>query len=90
LYVDSIAAVRDNNQRSEGGDFKITFAVAPADTGSTARVDVGFDFEAAVLYDAAGNVVERTPAKTGVEEQVELQRVGSAWRVATMKRVVKR
>lgn len=90
LYVDSIASVRDNDQRSEGGDFEITFAVAPADTGATARVDVGFDFEAAVLYDSAGQVIERTPAKTGIEEQVELTRVGSSWRVATMKRVVKR
>ena len=37
LYVDSITGIRDSNERVEGGGFKITFAVAPADTGSDRR-----------------------------------------------------
>ena len=90
LYVDSIAEIRDKNQRSEGGDFTITFAVAPADAGASPRVDVGWDFAAAVLYDASGKVIERDPPMKGVEEEVQLMRVGQSWRVATVKRVVKR
>ncbi len=90
LYVDSITQIRLKDQRPVGGDFTITFAVAPADSGARARVNVGFDFAAYVLYDATGKVVEREKAQANVEEQVELRREGDVWRVATVKRVVRR
>jgi hypothetical protein len=91
LYIDSITELRDKNQRLQGGGFKIVFAVAPGDTNAaTARVDVKFDFAEARVMDANGGVVQRTPAQAGVEEQVALTRVGAEWRVATIKRVVRK
>jgi hypothetical protein len=91
LYIRTITRLRDKNEQFTGGGFKINFAVAPADTGgnSAARVDVGYDFGAGIFYDAAGKVIQRQPALRNVEEQVALSRVADAWRVVTVRRVVK-
>jgi hypothetical protein len=88
LYVDSIRQLREQNQRLVGGGFKITLAVAPADTAETARVDLMYDFPASRIVDGDGRTVETNPAMSKVEEQVALTRVDTAWRVASIKRVV--
>jgi hypothetical protein len=92
LYIDSITTLRNEDQRFTGGGFKIKFAVAPGDTGTSesARVDVGFDFNEAIVYAANGHVVDTTPAQPGVEEEVALNRVDGNWRVATLKRIVRK
>jgi len=88
LYIDSIAEIRDKNQRLKGGGFKILFAVAPSGSVGTARVDVQYDFARAEFVDASGKVVQTTPTTKGVEEELELIRVGGSWRIATVKQVI--
>jgi hypothetical protein len=92
LYIDSVTELRDKNQHFAGGGFKINFAVAPADTGSvaTARVDVGLDYGGGAFVDSAGKILSRETSQKGIEEQVALSRVGEAWRVVTVRQVVKR
>jgi len=90
LYVDSIAEIRDKNERLRGGGFKILYAVAPNDTAPTARVDVQYDFARADFVDAAGKVIQTTPAMKGVEEELALIRSGPSWRIATVKQVIRK
>ena len=89
LYIDSIEQLRDKDQRFEGGGFDIEFAVAPADSAATARVDVKFDFRASRVLSADGAIVDTYPAMQDVEEQVNLQMLDGEWRVVTIKRVVR-
>jgi hypothetical protein len=86
-YIRSMTKLRANNERAEG--FKITLksAVAPADTGRQARVDVSWSYPGATRYDASGKVIRREPATRGIEEQVDLVRVGDEWRVTEIHRI---
>jgi hypothetical protein len=86
-YIRSMTKLRDNNERAEG--FKITLksAVAPADAGHEARVDVNWSYPGATRYDESGKVIRKEPATRGIEEQVDLVRVGDEWRVKEIHRI---
>jgi hypothetical protein len=86
-FIDSIAGLRDSNGRVEGYRITVRTAVAPADSGTTARVDVIRDSTASVEYDAAGKVVSREPGYRGIEEQMDLVRQGATWRVTSIIRI---
>lgn len=90
LYVDSVAYVRDKGQRVEGGVFRIKFAVGSGEGKSEAVVDVGFDFMESKIFSRSGALADTTPAMAGVEEQMALKRVDGVWKVATLKRVVRK
>jgi len=90
-YIQSIADVKRDALRVEGGDFEITFASAPAlEDPQKARVDVGWDFSSVAYFDVANNQVDSGPAVTGVEETMLLQRRGGSWVVEALFQVRKR
>jgi hypothetical protein len=90
-YIESIQSVRDDDLRVEGGDFKILFAVSPAeDAADEARVDVGWDFEPVKYYDSNGALVDSGPAVSGVEETMQLVRRDDSWMVASLVQVRQR
>jgi hypothetical protein len=79
-YVASIAEAKHNDWRVEGGDFRLLFAEAPsAHPSGTSVIDVAWDFEPAVYYDASGEKIHEAPAVQGVEETVRLQRHDESW-----------
>jgi hypothetical protein len=86
-YVRSMTKLRDNNERVAGFKIIINNAVAPGDTGNDARVDISWNTPATTRYDAAGNVIRREPAASGIEEQVNLVRSAGEWRVKEIQRI---
>jgi hypothetical protein len=86
-FIESITGLRDTNGRVEGYTITVRSAVAPADTGQTARVDIVRDSTASVEYDSAGKVVSREPGLRGIEEQMNLERKGGSWVVTKIIRI---
>jgi hypothetical protein len=81
-FIDSVKGTYGAGGRVEGYRISIVTAVAPADTGATARVDVVRNSTESIEYDKSGKVVDRAPGHQGIEEQMNLVRIGSSWRVA--------
>ena len=86
-FVDSITSVRDNGEHVEGYVITVRTAVAPATDGKTARVDVIRDSTGGAFVDAAGKVIERQAPLRGIEEQMNLVRVGRTWKIVEIERI---
>jgi hypothetical protein len=87
-YIRSLTRLRDRNERVVGFHIKIVDAVAPAiENAKLARVDVFWNYGGAVRYDASGKVLVQERPRSGIEEQVNLSRVGASWRVAEIARM---
>jgi hypothetical protein len=87
-YVQSLTKLRNNNERVEGFDIVVSAAIAPASTTPVeTRVDVVWSYGGAKRYDAEGRLIREEPPTKGIEEQVNLVRLGNSWRVAEIKRI---
>lgn len=80
-FVESVSQLRDEGQRIVGATYEIVSAEAPPVAGDTARVDVVYNGPEAVRYDSGNNVLNREPALTFANEQVNLILVDGSWRV---------
>lgn len=86
-FIESVQNIRKQGHRIEGYRIVVRTAVAPADTAATARVDVIRDSSGSVEYDADGRVVSRERALSGIEEQMDLVREGTSWKVTKITRI---
>ncbi|MBK5305086.1 MAG: hypothetical protein JJD92_00205 [Frankiaceae bacterium] len=84
-YVQSVAQLRDNNERIENYVVTVTLAVAPAVTGEAVRVDLTYSLPEAVRYDASGKVLAREGPFKRVDVQMNLVRSGDTWLVEQAK-----
>lgn len=84
-YIASITRLRDKHERMENYDVTIMFAIAPAVTGETTRVDVSWSSGEVVRYDAQNKVIHREGPFRRVDDQVNLVRSGETWLVQEIK-----
>jgi hypothetical protein len=87
-YVGSVTELRDNNERVENFVVNVTLAVAPALTGSTARVDVTWSSPGpAIRYDASGKEIYRDGPYRRVDDEMKLVRSGDTWLVTSLRSI---
>jgi predicted lipid-binding transport protein (Tim44 family) len=83
-FISSVNGTRAAGGRVEGYKITVLTAVAPADTGATARVDIVRNSTESIEYDKHGKVVDRAAGHKGIEEQMNLVRVNNSWQVSKM------
>ncbi len=85
-YIDSVTALRDNNERVD--DYRITVlsADAPATDGRVARVTVIYNDSASTRRDASGRVLDQEPGRQNVAAELLLARRGASWVVTEVRR----
>jgi hypothetical protein len=84
-FVNSITKLRDNNERVENFGMNVMFAVSPAVTGETTRVDVSWSSPEMIRYDASGKVLTREGPFRRVDDQMNLVRKGDGWLIAQLR-----
>ena len=81
LFIDSIAELRDKNQRVTPVNFEIVLAEAPGLEGEQARVDVIYNLAPVQTTDASGKQIAEDPGAQNREVQLTLVRAGTSWLV---------
>jgi len=85
--VESVDRAYSNGGHAIGAVYAIKYAVAPSSAPERLKVSVGYDLSAAQVLDRDGRVVLSAPAGQGGQSEVDVVRVGSAWRIAEITRL---
>lgn len=85
-YVDSVTALRDNDEHVDDYDITVLSSAAPATSGDVARVTVVYNDSASTRKDASGRVLDSEPGRQNVASELVLARRDGTWIVTEVRR----
>ncbi len=85
-YIDSVTALRENDEHVDDYDITVLSSDAPATSDNMARVTVIYNDSASTRKDAKGRVLDSEPGRQNVAAELVLARQGASWVVTEVRR----